>query len=324
MSSAKLFMRLFVWFVLRHVQAHKGRALAVILGIALGAAVFASVRISVRASLDAFTQSMDLIAGSSDWSVAVPGARVPENLITPLYKHPGVQAVAPVMTAYVTTPDTSTEPFLMIGIDPVLDRSFRSWQSVPSSGGGEQAWLNLLTTPYSMIAGQQLNHAHGWAPGDYIPLAYLGNQKPFRNLGTLALKGLALVEGGRVVIVDIATFQEFTGLIGEVDRIDLQLHQPHDRQVIEELKSLLPEEVELVPPSESRQGGRTLIMAYQANLSILSFASLFVGMFLVYSLVAFNAASRRHELAVLRSIGASAQMLFMLFLAEGFLLGITG
>ena len=67
-----------------------------------------------------------------------------------------------------------------------------------------------------------------------------------------------------------------------------------------------------------------MIRAYQLNLSILSFASLFVGMFLVYSLVALNAASRRHELAVLRSIGASSYFLFLMFLTEGAVFGIVG
>jgi putative ABC transport system permease protein len=182
----------------------------------------------------------------------------------------------------------------------------------------------LIQTPYSMVVGQSLNRENGWRTGDFITLTHAGRQVIFRNLGTLALKGLALIEGGRVAIVDIATFQEFTGLAGLVDRIDLQLHNPRDPQALEQIRALLPEELDLVPPSERREGGQGLIRAYQSNLSILSFASLFVGMFLVYSLVAFNAASRRHELAVLRSVGASARMLFMLFLAEGFLLGLVG
>ena len=77
-------------------------------------------------------------------------------------------------------------------------------------------------------------------------------------------------------------------------------------------------------PSAAKESGRSLIRAYQLNLSILSFASLFVGMFLVYSLVALNAASRRHELAILRASGASPYLLFMVFLAEGALFGVIG
>ncbi len=67
-----------------------------------------------------------------------------------------------------------------------------------------------------------------------------------------------------------------------------------------------------------------MIRAYQLNLSVLSFASLFVGMFLVYSLVALNVAARRRELAILRALGAAPRTLFMLFLGEGMLFGIGG
>ena len=77
-------------------------------------------------------------------------------------------------------------------------------------------------------------------------------------------------------------------------------------------------------PSAARDSGTAMIRAYQLNLSVLSFASLFVGMFLVYSLVALNAASRRRELAVMRSLGASPRLLFRVFLAEGALLGTAG
>ena len=45
-------------------------------------------------------------------------------------------------------------------------------------------------------------------------------------LGELAPEGLATLEGGNVAIADIATFQEFTGLYGQVDRIDLIFSPP--------------------------------------------------------------------------------------------------
>ena len=66
MKHVIFFFRLFIWFSLRNLQKHSGRALTVLLGIALGTAVFTSVRLSVSASLDSFTQSMDMIAGKAD------------------------------------------------------------------------------------------------------------------------------------------------------------------------------------------------------------------------------------------------------------------
>ncbi len=146
----------------------------------------------------------------------------------------------------------------------------------------------------------------------------------FDVLGELADEGIATLEGGNVAIVDIATFQEFTGIYGEVDRIDLIFTPPLSAGKLDRVKALLPAGVELTQPSEAKETGRVMIRAYQLNLSVLSFVSLFVGMFLVYSLISLHATSRRKELAILRSVGASARMLFFLFIAEGCFFGIAG
>ena len=120
------FFKLFIWFNLRQIQHHRWRALAVVLGIALGAAVFTGVRISVNASLGAFTRSMDAITGLADQVVIQPGGRVPEELVARLRRLPGVAAVSPVMTTY-TRPADGGRPFLLVGIDPLLDRHLRDW-----------------------------------------------------------------------------------------------------------------------------------------------------------------------------------------------------
>ena len=86
----------------------------------------------------------------------------------------------------------------------------------------------------------------------------------------------------------------------------------------------LPPGIDLQAPTETKESGLTMIHAYQLNLSMLSFVSLFVGMFLVYSLVSLNAASRRRELAILRSLGASSELLFTTVLSEGLVLGLLG
>jgi putative ABC transport system permease protein len=77
------------------------------------------------------------------------------------------------------------------------------------------------------------------------------------------------------------------------------------------LAPLLPAGVMVRSPSARSESGRGMIRAYQLSLTFLSFISLFVGMFLVYSLVALNAAARRRELAVMRATGASGRTLFL-------------
>jgi putative ABC transport system permease protein len=324
MRNLFFFLRLFVWFSLRHMRKHMGRAATVLLGIALGAAVFSSVRLSVYASLDSFTKSMDLIAGQADYVLTRPGGHLPENLITQLWNHQAIQNVSPVLSTYTRIAQAGSEPFLLIGFDPILDRSLRNWRIAPTTDQEAVVWFDLLKEPYTIILGDPLTRLLGRKPGDRLLLEHVRQRSSFKIIGKLEPEGLALAEGGRIALTDIATFQEFTGLFGKVDRIDLKLKPFATARDLADIRQMLPESIQLNPPTAARESGQMMIRAYQLNLSILSFASLFVGMFLVYSLVALNAASRRHELAILRSTGASTYHVFFIFLAEGAFLGIAG
>ena len=324
MQRLLFYLQFFTWFSLRNMRKHPFRALTVIFGIALGAAVFTSVRLSIHASLDSFSKSMDLITGNAEMVVVQPGGRVPEQLISELLRHPAVRNASPMLSTYVRPADGKDRPFLLIGLDPILDRSMRTWQINDSKEPQTGIWLDLLGDPYTIVVSRQLAVKYQWQSGDSITLEHTQQTAAFRIAGVLASRGLALVEGGRVAITDIATFQEFTGIYGRVDRIDLLLSRGSADRDLASIRDILPDSVLLNAPSAVRESGRDMIRAYQLNLSILSFASLFVGMFLVYSLIALNAAARRHELAVLRSTGAPAGLLFGVFLAEGALLGLVG
>ena len=324
MGSVVFFFRFLGWFSLRNLMRQPGRAVTVLVGIALGAAVFTSVRIAVHASLNSFTKSMDLIAGRAHHVLIRPGGYVPENLIPKIITHPSVQSASPFLSTYVRPAKTQGNSFLLIGIDPILDRTLRTWQTESTRNQKDAPWLNLVKFPFTLVMGESLARKSKIHTGDTIALEHSRQTKDFKVMGILSDSGLALVEGGRVAITDIATFQEFTKLYGSVDRIDIRMKPFSGSEDLNSIRKMLPQGTQLVKPSITRKSGQKLIRAYQLNLSILSFASLFVGMFLVYSLVALNAASRRKELAILRSIGGSSQMLFLVFLAEGALFGIAG
>jgi len=324
MQRVFFFFQFFIWFSLRNMRKHPVRALTVLFGIALGAAVFTSVRLSINASMDSFTRSMDLITGRADRVLIRPGGHVPEGVIAALLKHSSILSASPLLTTYVRPAREGAAPFLLIGFDPILDRPIRNWEIAETDQQAADSWLDLIKDPFTLIIGKPLAAKYQYRPGDILSLEHAHQTADFKIAGTLAREGLALVEGGQVALTDIATFQEFTGLHGWVDRIDLRFKPQAAVSGPQEIAKLLPGDIVIGSPSTAKESGQGMIKAYQLNLSILSFASLFVGMFLVYSLVALNAASRRHELAVLRSTGASPNFLFLLFLAEGALLGIAG
>lgn len=229
------------------------------------------------------------------------------------------------------------EIFRLVGLDPLLDAALRDLgEAEPEAVGGARAgdgedgggqsvdarvWRRLMTEPWSLALGARLAERLGLREGDGLELTYAGRTARMKVVAVLADEGLAMADGGLLALADLATVQEFTGLLGKVDRIDLRLaHGATEADV----RELLPPGAILGTPSAERESGQIMIKAYRLNLTVLGFVSLFVGMFLVYSLVAVAAASRRRELAVLRSLGASRRVLLLLFLAEGGLLGLLG
>ncbi len=325
MGRLKLLLRLWIWFTFRHMRVHFWRTLAVLFGIGLGAAVFTSVRLASSASVHSFKKSMEGITGKADWSVVCPGKGVPEEIVPKLLRHPAILHASPVMTTYVRLAGEPRSFFLLVGVDPILDQPFRTWQAAGTQAGLQPAvWLDLMTQPFSFIAGPGLARHPGIDPGGTVAVEHGQDRANFHILGTLESQGLAMADGGDVAITDIATFQEFTGYFGVVDRVDLILKPAASPSDMAAVRAELPDGVALERPSEASESGEFMIRSYQLNLSVLSFVSLFVGMFLVYSLVALHAKSRRPEVAILRSLGASSRLVFLIFLVEGAFFGVVG
>ena len=267
---------------------------------------------------------MDLITGNADWAVVKPGGRVPEDLISRLRDHPVIESASPLISSYVHIAGNPRDVFMLIGMDPLLDFPLRHWETTAPSKQAGGMWLDLIRKKDAILLSRPLAAKFGVRPGDKIRLDHVYQVKTFEVVGILEPKGLALIEGGLVSIVDISTMQEFTGLQGWVDRIDVAIKPNVKKPGLDKIRATLPSGILLQAPAETKEVGLDLIQAYQLNLSLLSFVSLFVGMFLVYSLVSLNAASRRRELAILKSLGASSRLILLLILSEGFLLGVLG
>jgi putative ABC transport system permease protein len=310
---------------LRHLLQDPWRTAIVILGVAVGASVFLSIRLAVDASVDSFAKSMDHLIGKADYTVRSEGLGVPEGLFATLSSHPAVEHAAPVLSAYVRFNDETHEPFLLVGIDPLAERDFRETRWLVKDR--LEAWetlKSLLTQPFTFITSQGLAKSYTLDKGGRALVVHGHNITEFELVGFLDDQGTALAEGGNVAVCDISTAQEFFNRLGELERIDLILRPWAGEAELSSIQETLPRGCRLVRPNEGKEASLSLIKAYRMNLSVLSFVSLFVGMFLVFSVVSINAARRRHETAVLLSLGSESRQVFLLFLGEGLFFGLAG
>ncbi|MCF8109244.1 MAG: ABC transporter permease [Desulfohalobiaceae bacterium] len=317
MKTLRSFPALFFRFTLRFYGKHPARSLLVLLGVSLGAAVFTSVRLSVDASMNALDSSLKAISGPADWVVSSPGRRLPDSVISTLARDDRVLELAPMLSVYLRHPETD-QTLRLVGLDPFLERSFRGLEDL---GADFSDWRRLMAQPFSLLLGRAAAESLGKTAGERLILSSSRGRFRCEVIGVLDNKGLSAIDGGLSALADLATVQEISGRMHKLDRINLVLAPGVSGSA---LAASLPKGCEIQPASSLLQSGSQMAGAYEFNLSMLSFVSLFVGMFLVYSMVAFNAASRRFEVAVLRSLGAGRPFIFWLFLVEGGILGFLG
>jgi putative ABC transport system permease protein len=227
----------------------------VLLGIALGAAVFTSVRLAVQATMDSYSRSMDLIAGRQRPDPVPsrrPGAR---------YAGLGTDeaSVRADCVAIIVRLCATGRPGNTLSADRHRSHSgsrpAHLDRPITRVKGAAVDWASMMTQPGTMIG------AAGWVTrltgvqGQPIELVHSSRTTRFKVLATLDPEGLALVEGGRIALCDIATFQEFTGLFGLADRIDLTLEGPVGSGSGSHAAPLLPAGVMVRSPSARSESG---------------------------------------------------------------------
>jgi putative ABC transport system permease protein len=121
-------------------------------------------------------------------------------------------------------------------------------------------------------------------------------------------------------VLDIAAAQDLFDLVGRIHRVDLRLAPG----ATTEIWGPLPGGLSLVAPDEAEQRVSNLSRAYRVNLTVLALVALFVGAFLVYSVVALSVAQRTPAFALLGVIGLTARERRRLVLAECGLIGTAG
>ncbi len=129
---------------------------------------------------------------------------------------------------------------------------------------------------------------------------------------------IAAAAGGSAVAVD-----EFKG--GRVGRIDIFVSKGTDVSEIQAaLKAVVGKQAEIKTPREQKKSTDDAISGVQIAFHLCSFGALIVGLFLVYNALSVSVAERRHDIGILRSLGATRFQVARLFASEAMLLGVVG
>jgi putative ABC transport system permease protein len=164
----------------------------------------------------------------------------------------------------------------------------------PAAGEGRFAMLDPGLVFLNASARKQL----GLADGAMLSL------QVGQDFVALRVAGSVAAGGAPMAVMDLAGAQTTLQNIGRITRIDVRLAAGITRWPD---TLALPANVRVVSPQDGEARVSNLSRAYRVNLTVLALVALFVGAFLVFSVVSLSVAQRTQGFALLGVLGMAAR-----------------
>ena len=272
---------------------------------------------------------------------------IPESIYAQLSKRLGLRKIAPLIKQSVlikphnhssgnTVKSVSLVNAQLIGIDPFSEAEIRTWQQDMLEQESSDTLARLLSEPNTVLVEAGFLQQYHLKTGDQILLEMdsrntgqqndplLNNMKqpiPLTVIGYFNAPEAFQAQLSNWLVADISTAQELLNYQGYINQIDLIL-DADNVPLLEQIKALLPEGVQLVKADEHAQAIARLSQSFELNLTALSLLGLLVAMFLIYNTMMFSVVQRRDLMARMRVLGVTRKELFRLVLVEAFVIAI--
>ncbi len=296
------------WREWRH---HPWRHAAALLAVALGVALAASVHLINASALAEFSAALRATNGEPDLSITdAGGGTLPDDAHAQLLAAPGVRQASPVVAfeTYARRGEGPRQPLQVLGVDAlVLADLAPDLMPRPAEGEDRLAFLDPTRVFLNAAARSRL----GVGDGELLALQHGGRWE------TLRVAGWVSAGGGPLAVMDLSAAQDRFGHAGRLTRVDLRLEPGATLPP-------LPAGWRAERPEDAEQRVSQLSRAYRVNLTVLALVALFVGGFLVYSVVALSVAQRLPAFALLGVLGMTARERRRVVALECLGLGMAG
>jgi putative ABC transport system permease protein len=298
--------------------------------LALGVATLVATRSLSQSMTMAAREALTPLAGAvGDLLVTNGELGVPRELIAALRDNPvpGVQAVRPLVLHRVVLPDLGNRPALLVGVE--ID-------SPESAAAADNPWgveYQMTTRPLALPRGFPAFVGAALAadlPGGIVEFKVRcnGQVKSLSGFGTVRVRDAAspaAVLGGNILFLRLADAAKVLGRPDLVTRIELALDPKADREQVRRLtQERIGSQAEVETPQSNESSVKDVMAGVELGVLIGGACALLVGMFLVYNALSVTVAERRHDIGILRSLGATRGQIAGLFTLEACFLGLAG
>jgi len=294
---------------------YPGQLALAVIGMAVGVAVIIAVDIANESAKQSFSRSIAAITGEATHQIIGGPTGLDEQIYVDL-RLGGIRAIAPIVEG---TLRLNGEAFQVLGVDMFAESDFRDYQT-DGEGGGNTSAISLLTTSDGVMMNARTAEKMNLKIGDLFTI----NSSNGEHTGLIAgLIGNAKSGEGleRILIVDIATAQEWMGLVGKLSRIDVRLGNGSDRHDLDEK---LPADARLMSTERRNNSVLEMSTGFNTSLTAMSLFALLVGVFLIYNCMSFMVLQRRPIIGVLRALGVTRKEIVGAMLIEGLIVALIG
>ncbi|MDH4381355.1 MAG: ABC transporter permease [Gammaproteobacteria bacterium] len=299
----------------RTLLHHPWQLALALLGIAIGVGMVSAVQLTQQSARQAMRYAQTSLAGAATDRIEAVRGRLDETVYVELVRQFPPLALSPVLKGALPVAQPAGGFIELVGLDPLslLEGEAGAANTLPDPGA-------LIGSPNTALISGALAGQLGLGVGDTLTV------KTTDGPQTLSLIGLLppMPDGGKLVVVDIATAQELLGLPGKLSSIELRLPAADAARWRGQISALLPGAAHLSSIDARLAATEDLTRAFDINLTALSLLALLVGMFLIYNTEAFLILQRQRQFAQLRALGVSTRELLGLLLLEAAMLGGLG
>jgi len=307
----------------RYLWGRKLRSFLTTLAIVIGVMVIFGMSIFLPTMMDAFQKSILSVSGQVDVTVIhKTGEAFSTSVLNKVKAVEGIGAIAGSISRPMNIPAnfygraSNITRLTLTGVDPVAGPTVRDY---PMSEG---RFLKPGDGNVAVIT-SSLADALGLKVGDTLRLP---TTEGVARLTIIGLRPSHVSFGNEEVLITLTQAQKLLNMSGLINVIEANLATKETaarEAIVQQLQAQLGKHYTLNVLTSGSEFYGAVQMA-QVAFSLLGVLTLFMGGFIIFNTFRTIVAERRHDIGMLRAIGASRAMIIGLILSEGLVQGLVG
>ncbi|MCC6612375.1 MAG: ABC transporter permease [Anaerolineae bacterium] len=307
---------------LRYLRGRKLRTVLTTLAIVFGVAMIFAINLILPSMQEAFAQTMTSVTGADLTVTSVSGESFdPEAVLPTVSGIDQVGAVTGILHRQFSLPTLGnsslgdTAQIDLVGIDPATIEDVH--QFVVSDG----RFLEPGDSGKALLPAGIAELAPELHVGTTFPLITAGGLKIYNVVGLMAEQGDL---SSPQIYVTLADAQAAFNQPGLINTVEVSLAPGADRDAVAaNIQQALGDSYTL-DQGDSSSNTLAAMQVGLAMFDVLGLLALFLGAFLIFNTFRTVVVERRHDLGMLRAVGATRQQITLLIVIESLIQGLIG